>query len=308
MGPVKVSQSSCGVSSNQQFRFYPVSGMSGFFQLEGVGRGKCVEESSAGLLVTASCAVRARGESAAAFEARVSRQAFQKVAVPGASDIYTFKRRGVSGSCWTVPGTVAAPPREWTQVANASCSPSWGSQRWVVRDASFVAPVGVKLENVGTGQCVFMGPVKVSQSSCGVSSNQQFRFYPVSGMSGFFQLEGVGRGKCVEESSAGLLVTASCAVRARGESAAAFEARLLRQAFEFRPSSGSGAAVSPAVGSTYTLRRRGVSGSCATVPGTVAAPPREWTQVASRSCDSSRNSQWTLRDASYTTTTTQSGQ
>lgn len=172
-----------------------------------------------------------------------------------------------------------------------------------------VAPVPVKLESVGTGQCAIMGSGKVFQAPCFDSSRAHFRFYPISGMAGFFQVEGVGRGKCVEESQVGLLVTASCAVRARGESAAAFETRLSRQAFGFGPSSGSGAVSSSyEVGSTYTLRRKGVSGSCWTVPGTVAVPPRDETQMTNASCDGSRNSQWTLRDASYTTTTTQSGQ
>ena len=308
MGSVKILQSSCAASSNQQFRFYPISGSPGFFQVEVVGRSKCVEESPAGLLVTASCAVRARGESSAAFETRLLKQAFQKVTVAGASDTYTLRRKGVSGSCWTVPGTVAVPPRDETQMTNASCDSLWGSQRWFVRDASFTAPVPVKLSNVGTGKCATMGSAKVFQWSCFASSNQRFRFYPISGMAGFFQVEGVGRGKCVEESPAGLLVTASCAVRARGETAAAFETRLSRQAFGFGPSSGSGAVASSyAVGFTYTLRRQRVSGSCWTVPGTVAAPPRDETQITNASCDGSRNSQWTLRDASYTTTTTQSG-
>ena len=318
MGSAKVFQWTCVASSNLLFRFYPISGSPGFFQVEGVGRGKCVEE-SAGLLVTAACAVRARGESASAFEARLSRQAFGFFGPsPGPGVVasshavgstYTLRRKGVSGSCLTVPGTVTAPPRRETQLANASCDGSWGSQSWTVRDASFLAPVPVKLENVGTGKCLGMGSVKVFQRTCVAGSNLQFRFYPISGSPGFFQLKDVGSGRCVEE-SAGLLVAAACAVRARGESASAFEARLSRQAFGFfGPSPGPGVvASSHAVGSTYTLRRKGASSSCLTVPGTVTAPPRDKTQLANRSCDSLQNSLWTLRDASYTTTTTQSGQ
>ena len=305
-----VFQNACASAYHQRFRFYPISGSPGFFQVENVGMSRCVEESSSGL-VAAVCAVRARGETAAAFEARLSRQAFGFFGLssgPGVvassyavGSTYTFRRKGVSGSCWTMPGTVAVPPRDGTRLASESCSSTWGSQHWVVvGDVKFASPAAVKLVNSGTGKCLDSNSTLVFQNACGSGHHQQFRFYPISGMSGFFQVESKGMARCVEESSTGSLVAARCAVRARGETAAAFEARLLKQAFQKVAMSGAS--------DTYTFKRKGVSGSCWTVPGTVTAPPRDGTQLANRSCDSLQNSRWTLRDASYTTTTTQSGQ
>ena len=139
VGVETVGQGTCTRSSNHLVRFYPISTMSGFYQIEGVGRGTCIE-TSAGALVAKPCAVRGQNESTANFEARLTKQAFQKIAVTGSADTYTIKRKGATGSCWTAPGTIAAPARNGTRLTNATCATAWNNQQWTETDTTFTAP------------------------------------------------------------------------------------------------------------------------------------------------------------------------
>ena len=135
-----VRQDTCIHSTHRQVYLYPISTMSGFFQIEGVARGTCIEATAAGPLTAKPCAVRARGETTADFEARLIKQAFQKIAVAGSADTYTIKRKGATGSCWTAPGTIAAPARNGTRLTNATCAAAWNNQQWTETDTTFTAP------------------------------------------------------------------------------------------------------------------------------------------------------------------------